>query len=302
MKVAVVLNQSAGTLMGMPIEQATDAVRQAFRQNGAEVEVVATQAAGCGEAVQRAAESDADVLVVGGGDGTILTGANAAMKAGKALGVLPLGTMNLLARDLNTPMDWPDAVHAVAAGDLRPIDVGEVNGEVFLNASVLGLYPRIIQERDAHQHRLGLRKWPAMALAVAKAVRDFPVLDVHLDLGQGARRVRTPVLAVSNNPYAEGYGPVLRRTTLESGQFGVYLARHRDTWGLLRLIARMGTGSWQSDSDLETLSATTLTVHSRRHHLRVANDGEVRRFTPPLVYRMRAGGLRMLVPKAPSER
>jgi len=299
MKVAVVLNQSAGTLIGMPIEAARDAVRHAFQQNGATVEVVATQAAGCGQAIEQAAASDAEVVVVGGGDGTILTGANAAMKAGKVLGVLPLGTMNLLARDLNTPMDWPDAVHAVAAGAVRPIDVGEVNGEVFLNASVLGLYPRIIEERVQNQHRFGLRKWPAMAMAVAKAVHDFPVLDVHVDLGQGARRVRTPVLAVSNNPYAEGYGPVLRRATLDSGAFGVYLARHRDPWGLLRLIARMGLGTWQSDGELETLSAATLTVHSRRRHLRVANDGEVRRFTPPLTYRMRAGGLRMLLPKGP---
>ncbi|WP_448187513.1 diacylglycerol/lipid kinase family protein [Azospirillum sp. sgz301742] len=296
MKVAVVLNQSAGTLMGMPIGQAEDAVRHAFQQNGAEVQVVATQAADCGNAIERAAASDAEVLVVGGGDGTILTGANAAIRAGKVLGVLPLGTMNLLARDLNTPLDWPAAVQAVAAGAVRPIDVGEVNGEVFLNASVLGLYPRIIQEREQHQHRLGLRKWPAMALAMSKALRDFPVLDVYVDLGQGARRVRTPVLAVSNNPYAEGFGPVLRRTTLESGRFGVYLARHHGPWGMLRLIARMGLGNWQSDQELETLSATTLTVHSRRHHLRVANDGEVRRFTPPLTYRMRAGGLKMLLP------
>lgn len=297
MKVAVILNQSAGTLMGMPIDDAKDTIRAAFLRTGAEVDVVATPAAGCSEAVERAARSDAEVMVVGGGDGTILTGANAAMKAGKALGVLPLGTMNLLARDLHTPLGWPDAVHAVAQGALSAIDVGEVNGEVFLNASVLGLYPRIIQERDEHQKRLGLRKWPAMAIGLAKALHDFPVLDVRVDLGQGARRVRTPVLAVSNNPYAEGYGPVVRRSTLESGRFGVYLARHRDAWGMLRLIARMGLGTWQSDEEMQSLSASTLTVHSRRRYLRVANDGEVHKFEPPLTYRIRPRGLRMLLPR-----
>jgi len=297
MKVAVVLNQSAGTLMGMPIDEAKEAARLAFEQNGAAVEVVATQADGCGAAVERAVASDAGIVVVGGGDGTILTGANAVMKAGKTLGVLPLGTMNLLARDLNIPMDWPDAVHAIAAGTVRPIDVGEVNGEVFLNASVLGIYPHIVQERDRQRKRLGLRKWPAMVLAAAKALYDFPVMDVYVDFGQGARRVRTPVLAVSNNPYADGYGPVLRRAALDSGEFGVYLARHRDPWGMLRLIARMGIGAWQTDEEMETLSATTLTVHSRRRRLRVANDGEVRRMKPPLTYRLRPQALPMLLPK-----
>ncbi|HEY0832798.1 MAG TPA: diacylglycerol kinase family protein, partial [Azospirillum sp.] len=242
---------------------------------------------------------DADVLVVGGGDGTILTGANAAMKAGKALGVLPLGTMNLLARDLGTPLDLDAAVHAVAQGSVRPIDVGEVNGEIFLNASILGFYPRVVQEREEQRRRHGLRKWPAMALAMVKAVHDFPLLDVHLDFGQGPKRVRTPVLAVSNNPYDEGWGPVVRRSILDSGTLGIYVARHRSKWGLVRLLAGMAMGTWQQDEELETLRATTLTVYSRRRRLRVANDGEVRRLTPPLVYRIRPKAIKVLYPKPP---
>ncbi|HYH18816.1 MAG TPA: diacylglycerol kinase family protein [Azospirillum sp.] len=299
MKVAVVLNQSAGTLLGLPLDEAVQTIEAAFRRTGAEVEVHSARAEGCADAIRNAASSDAETVVVGGGDGTILSAVNAVMPTGKTLGVLPLGTMNLLARDLGTPLDLDAAVHAVAQGGVRPMDVAEVNGEVFLNASILGFYPRVVQEREEQRRRHGLRKWPAMALALVKAVHDFPLLDVHLDIGDGPRRVRTPVLAVSNNPYDEGWGPVVRRSVLDSGTLGIYVARHRSKWGLVRLLAGMALGTWQQDGELETLHATTLTVDSRRRHLRVANDGEVRRLTPPLVYRIRPKALKMLYPRPP---
>jgi diacylglycerol kinase family enzyme len=300
MKVAVVLNRSAGTLLGLPLDEAVRTIEAAFRRTGAEVEVHSARAEGCAEAIRTAAESDAGTVVVGGGDGTILSAVNAVLPTGKTLGVLPLGTMNLLARDLGTPLDLDAAVDAVAQGHVRPIDVGEVNGEIFLNASILGFYPRVVQEREEQRRRHGLRKWPAMALALAKAVYDFPLLDVHLDFGQGPRRVHTPVLAVSNNPYDAGWGPVVRRSILDSGELGIYVARHRSKWGLIRLLAGMALGTWHQDEELETLRATTLTVYSRRRRLRVANDGEVRRLKPPLVYRIRPKALNVLYPKPPA--
>ncbi len=296
MKIAVILNRSAGSLLDLPPEATVRRLRAAFEAAGVEVEVAAVKAVDCSEAIRAACATDVEAVVVGGGDGTIATAANLVIPSGKALGVLPLGTMNLLARDLGIPLEMDAAVAALANGTIRAIDVAEVNGEVFLNNSVLGLYPAMVQERERQRGQHGLRKWPAMALAALKALWHFPLLALRIDAGSGPRRVRTPVLAVSTAPYDAGYGPVLRRSRLDAGVMGVYLGHHRSPLSMLRLLFRMTIGTWAEDEELDTLTATTLTVHSNRRRLRVANDGEVRRMKPPLVYRIHPGALKVLVP------
>lgn len=304
MKIAVILNRQAGTLAGLPFAETAAVIHAAFQAQGAEVTVEGADGPGCRPLLEAAARSDAEVVVVGGGDGTIATAVNTLLPSGKTVGFLPLGTMNLLTRDLNTPPELAEAAAALAAGMVGAIDVGEVNGEVFLNTSVLGLYPTMVQERERQRSRHGLRKWPAMGLAMVKGLYRLPIVDVRLDLRSGdgvpqaPRRVRTPILAVSNNPYAHGFGPVVRRTVLDSGTLGVYVAHHRNAWGMLRLLGKMMLGTWQQDQELDAFQTVGLTVHSRRRHLRVANDGEVRRLTPPLVYRIRPRALRVLMPQA----
>lgn len=299
MKMAIVLNQSAGTLVGRPLDDTVAAIRAAFEARGAEVALTAAEPAACTDEIRRALESDAEMVVVGGGDGTINTAVNMVLPAGKAMGVLPLGTLNLLARDLGTPLDLDEAVHALADGAVRAIDVAEVNGELFLNSSVLGFYPTVVQERERQRRQHHLLKWPAMAAAMAKAIYRLPMLDVRIDWGEGPRRVRTPVLAVSNDPYDAAAGSMLvRRSVLDSGKLGVYVARHRDSWAMLRLMGRMVLGTWQQDEELETLTAPHLTVHSRRRRLKMVNDGEVRQMEPPLHYRIRPKALRILAPRS----
>ncbi|AWK87141.1 diacylglycerol/lipid kinase family protein [Azospirillum thermophilum] len=298
MKVAIVLNQSAGSLVGRPIEEAVAPIRAAFERHGAEVTLAAVEPADCPEAIRRALDSDAEVVVVGGGDGTVNTAVNLVMRSGKVLGVIPLGTLNLLARDLNIPFDLEEAAEALAAGEVRAIDIAEVNGDYYLNSSVLGFYPAVVQERERQRKMHRLLKWPGMAVALVKTLRRLPLLDVRLDWGEGPRRVRTPVLAVSNNVYDDGFRLVVRRSVLDSGNLGVYVARHRDAWALMRLLGRMVTGTWKQDDELETLTASGLMVHSRRRTLRMVNDGEVKRMTTPLQYRIHKKALKVLAPKA----
>ena len=298
-KTAIVLNRSAGTLAGQPLDETMEAIRGAFERQGAEVALSAVEPADCTGAIRKAIDSDAELVIVGGGDGTIHTAVNMILPTGKILGILPLGTMNLLARDLKSPLELEAAFEALAAGEVRSIDVAEVNGKVYLNSSVLGFYPQVVQEREEKRKRHRLLKWPAMALALIRTIRRLPLLDVPIDWGEGPRRVRTPVLVVSNNPYdGEAGSMLLRRNTLDSGKLGVYVARQRDPWGLLRLMGRTVLGTWQHDEELETLTATQLTVHSRRHRLKMVNDGEILQMKPPLNYRIRHKALKVLAPKA----
>ena len=297
MKFAVVLNETAGTLLGRPVAGTVAELVQLFAAHGVEAVVRAAPGPAVEAEIRAAVASDADAVVIGGGDGTLATAAGLLLGGGKALGMLPLGTMNLLARDLGMPSDLPGAVAVLARGSRRLIDVGEVNGHVFLNNSVIGLYPTLVKARERQRGVPGWQKWPAMASAVIKALRYYNLIEVGADLGRGPRLIRTPALAVVNNAYLDPGAIFLHRPTLDGGRLAVYVARHRTRLGLVRLMAGLVLGGWQSNAELESLSMTDLTVTSHaRRKLKVAIDGEVARLAPPLVYRIRPKALAVLAP------
>lgn len=294
MKIALLLNRSAGSLVDQPVDDVLEAVRRPFETQGAEVMAQAVDGADCTAAIARALASDADALVVGGGDGTVNSALRQILPTGKALGVLPLGTLNMLARDLNTPIEINAAASALANGRIRAIDVAEVNGAPYLNSSILGFYPTVVRERERHRRVHRWLKWPGSAWAMAKALYRLPLLDVQIDWGDGLRHVRTPILAVSNNLYDDGYGLPLRRTVLDGGRLGVYVARDRSALSLLRLMGRLALGRWKEDEGLDCFTVTRLTVASHRRALSMANDGEVSRLSSPLHYKIRPLALRVM--------
>ncbi|BAI72043.1 diacylglycerol kinase [Azospirillum sp. B510] len=296
MKIGIILNRQAGSLVDRPIEAAEEVIRTAFERHGATVDLHSVDGADCSGTIQRVLDSDAEIVVVGGGDGTLHSAVKLALPAGKPLGVLPLGTLNLLARDLHVPLELQDAAEALAAGRVRAIDIAEVNGEPYTNSSVLGFYPQVVQERERQRKQHRLLKWPGAAIALAKTLYRLPMLDVRLDWGEGPRRMRTPILVVSNNVYDDGFGLVLTRQALDAGKLGVYVARERNAFAMLRLMGRLIPGSWKQDEGLETYTVTSLTVHSRRHHLKMVNDGEIRKLQAPLRYRSLPGALKVLAP------
>ncbi|EWY39175.1 diacylglycerol kinase [Skermanella stibiiresistens SB22] len=296
MKVSVVLNGAAGSLVGKPIEESVGEVKRLFEEAGHTATVTAASGPEIVAAIDKAVASDADVVVVGGGDGTVATAAGKLMGTDKALGILPLGTLNLYAKDLGIPLDIREAVPLLARGRIKPMDIGDVNGTVFLNHSVLGLYPMMVQEREEVREERGLSKWPAMAIAMCRALKQYPLLRVRLQTEEGTRRLTTPILAVANNPYDEGFGSFLKRSRLDTGKLALYVAKHRQPFKMAKMMVALVLGTWQRDAELEVMSLTEFTVKSRRRTLKVANDGEVHRMEAPLRYRMLAGGLRMLIP------
>lgn len=296
MKVGIILNQQAGSLVDRPLDGARQAIRAAFERRGAEVDLHTVDGAQCTETIQRVLESDAEMVVVGGGDGTLHSAVKLALPTEKPLGVIPLGTLNLLARDLHIPLELEAAAEALAAGRVRVIDVAEVNGEPYTNSSILGFYPQVVQERERQRKLHRLLKWPGAALALAKTLYKLPLLDVRLDWGEGPKRMRTPILVVSNNVYDDGFGLVLTRQSLDAGKLGVYVARERNAFAMLRLMGRLVAGSWKQDEALDTYAVTSLTVHSRRHRVKMVNDGEIRKLHAPLHYRIRPGALKVLAP------
>lgn len=299
-RMTVVLNAAAGSLAGRALEAVEHELHTLFQASGSQVTIVLAEGAGIHEALRRAAESDAEVVIAGGGDGTVATAAALLSGTRQILGILPLGTLNLFAKDLGIPLDPAAAVPALARGVVHEVDVGDVNGVVFLNNSVLGVYPRMVEERELQRRRHGIAKWPAMLIGMVKVLYRFSLLTVTLEFDHEQRRLATPVVAVANNAYDDGFGRFLRRSRLDRGELAVYVTRHRTPLGFLGLMMRLVVGTWQRQDQLETFTTRALTVMPRRRHrhrpLKVANDGEIHAMIPPLVYRVRPRALRVLVP------
>ncbi|RJG23456.1 diacylglycerol kinase family lipid kinase [Massilia cavernae] len=293
--IAVIINASAG--FGYTTEWA-DALAEKFRSNGTNARVILAHS---GDEIVDAAKSAVadrpDVIVAGGGDGTINAVASCLIGTDIPFGVLPLGTLNHFAKDLRIPLGLDEAVANIAAGNSINIDAGEVNGRLFLNNSSLGLYPDIVRDREKQQKRLGRGKWTAFFWATMTTLRRYPFLNVTIGVNKDKHRRRSPFVFVGNNEYLmEGFNIGVRER-LDAGRLCLYVTHRTGRMGLFMLAMRALFGRLRGARDFDGVAATDLLIETRRKRMRVATDGEVTIMETPLRYRIRPGALRVIVPE-----
>ncbi len=247
-----------------------------------------------------AVESDAEIIVAGGGDGTISAVAAEVSRSGKTLGVLPLGTLNNFSKDLNIPQDLDANITIIADGNTKMIDVGQVNDRIFVNNSSIGLYPRIVRKRE-QQQRLGYGKWRAAVWAALRMFRLSPFLKVRLEMDGRSFRRKTPFVFVGNNRYEMDLYNIGRRPSLEEAKLTIYLLRRSGRWGVVMLIFHTLTGRLKQWSDFEELQTESVTIQTRKRLTQVAFDGEVGVLETPLEYKILPRSLRVLVPRVLEE-
>ena len=286
----VILNAASGP--GSNDATLADRIAALFEAAGADASVVlAHGGAELSTRIDEAIARRPDVIVAGGGDGTVSSLAAALADGTIALGVLPLGTLNHFAKDLRLPLELEAAVERVARGAIERVDIGEVNGRVFINNSSLGLYPAIVRDRELQRKRLGRGKWPALAWASLSALRRFPFLSARLSVDGVERRLRTPFVFIGNNEYLmEGFA-IGERDRLDDGRLSVYVVQRASRASLLLLALRALVGRLKQARDFEAMLAGEIVVESRHRRLRVATDGEITLMAPPLRYRIRPKAL-----------
>jgi diacylglycerol kinase family enzyme len=209
-----------------------------------------------------------------------------------------LGTLNHFAKDLHIPLDLDAAARVLLDGREARVDVGEVEGRIFLNNSSLGLYPSIVRHREKQQERLGRGKWPAFVWATLTVLKRYPFLNVRLSTDDQRLIRRTPFVFVGNNEYQMESFDIGARSCIDAGHLSLYVAHRTGRLGLLRLAWRALFGGLRDAEDFDALCTKEVFIETRRpKRLRVATDGEVTVMTTPLHYRVRPGALRVIVPK-----
>jgi diacylglycerol kinase family enzyme len=238
---------------------------------------------------------DYDVLVAAGGDGTVSSVASAAVRAGKTLAIIPTGTLNHFARDSGIPIDLDQAAAIVAGGNQRAIDVGTVNGHVFVNNVSLGGYPRMVSERDALERR-GRSRPVAAAVAIARTWWQLGKLTVALSVDGRDMVRRSPFIVVGNGSYALSGLSLGKRDEISDGRLSLYIAPSTGRIGVLALPIRALTGTLERHEQFDTFAAESITAHFSRPRIEAAIDGEVRVLESPLRFEVRRAALRVLVP------
>jgi diacylglycerol kinase family enzyme len=289
----VILNTHAGSSNG----DAEQRVRDAFAAAGIEIRLMP------GEEVsllaRRAVHEGAGVVVAAGGDGTVNAVATQVAGTKSALAVLPMGTLNHFARDTGIPMDLEGAVRTIAEDYRERVDVGAVNGRIFLNNSSIGLYPSMVIRRENRRKRHGSGKWTALFWASLTVLRKHPMLDLTLGVNGSVTHQRTPLVFIGNNEYTVEGPEAGRRNGLCDGKLAVYVTRRHGRLGLLALGLRSMFGSLREALDLEAFTAPQVVIATRRKHLAVATDGEVSVMATPLEYENRPAALEVVVPRPP---
>jgi diacylglycerol kinase family enzyme len=231
----------------------------------------------------------------GGGDGTINSGASAVLGRNIPLGVLPLGTLNHFAKDVGIPLDLDEAAGVVLSGVECKVDVGEVNGRIFLNNSSLGVYPAIVRLRDRYRTTVG-GKWLAALWAALTILRRNPFMAVRISVEEQQVVRRTPLVLVSNNEYRAAGVNAGTRESLAKGRLALYVLNAEQRPGLLRLAWEVLIKGAEQAKEIDVVLVEEASIETRRRHLQVAADGEVFTLESPLNYRIRPGALRILVP------
>jgi YegS/Rv2252/BmrU family lipid kinase len=291
----VLLNLRGGTLAADPALAAK--AEAALRAAGLDIQVELLSGGDCADRCRAIAERRDPLLVVGGGDGTISAAASALVGTDTRLAVLPLGTLNHFARDLNIPADLDEAARLIASGKDRRVDVAEMNGRIFINNSAIGLYPQMVVDRDLQRRRLGRSKRIAMMIASLRTLARFNHDRLSLTVNEeGTARVDTPLLFVGNNGYRIDIGGPGQRDSLDDGALCVLVMRKKTRSGLIAASVRALFNRSRPDDMVRLDGVERLRVASRRSQLAVSLDGEVVSSTTPLEYRIRKGALRVIAP------
>jgi diacylglycerol kinase family enzyme len=250
---------------------------------------------------RKLARGEPKVLVAAGGDGTINAVAHAVVNTHHALGVIPAGTLNHFARDLAIPLNVEDAAQSLVNGHEIKVDVGTVNGRLFVNNSVLGLYPVYRAARDAYERKgLGANRFTRFIAVLRSLVRvlvHMPSYRLHLMLEDGRSvHIETAFVLVANNEHEVEHWNIGHRQYLDQGHLWIYVLKQCNRWGLCGFFLRFLLKRFSRHDAFDIYKARSVRVEARVRHLKVSLDGEIARLETPLEFRSLPGALRVIAP------
>ncbi|RWL18574.1 MAG: diacylglycerol kinase family lipid kinase [Mesorhizobium sp.] len=297
MRFAAVLNQEGGTLRTIDLSAFTDRMRQTLEAAGHSIDIDIVAGKDIVATLDRiASKHSVDIVLAGGGDGTISAAAARLMGRKKALAILPAGTMNLFARGLGIPQTLDAAVKSLADGEVIAVDMATANNKPFVHQFSIGMHARMVQLRQTMEFGSRLGKMRASVKAAWAAINNPSAMKVTLTIGESEIVTRTTGIGITNNLFGEGHLPYADNPA--GGVLGIYVTVARRRGELLRVLFDMARGKWRDSEHVEIHQAdrAVLKVHSAAKKFRAVVDGELVRLDPETTIEIHPGALNVLVP------
>ena len=287
---------SGGNDRGLDVREVCEMVEAAFREAGHEIASRIVEANAMDVTLKQAVAEAPDGIIIAGGDGTVSAAALHLRGTPIAMGILPMGTFNLAARDLGVPLDMKEAAHFLAQARVMAVDVLDVSGHACLCTTILGFYPEFARTFDKRDH--GGRWWRKALKLLTSLPRTFSEarsLSLVWKHDGGEGRARTKFSSFVPGRYKAATGIVPVRTDFRSGTMTAYIGRARSAAAAMHGMFDYICGREEENEDLTIFKAARIEIEARgRRHAMVMIDGEIIRMSFPLVLAIQPGHLNVL--------
>jgi len=292
-QIPIIVNSGSG----LDQQEKEQKVRDAFKGSLHAIKIHLVEGGKIIETTKKLLKEGHKTIVAAGGDGTIGAVASQLINSHVVLGVLPMGTMNDFSKTLNIPADFAEAANIILQGKTHKIDAAEVNGKIFINNSSIGIYPRIIKQRERHQER-GQHKLLAYLTAFYSVFHHrFPLFKVGLRSEEKDLVRTTPIVFIGNNKYKLSRRfELATRDRVDEGVLSVFFTKKVTRLELVKLFFSTFWGTIYKEKKFDAFYTDAVTIESEHHLLQVATDGEVEALETPLRYKILTKALTVLVP------
>lgn len=253
------------------------------------------------------ARSRGGMVVASGGDGTINAMAQATLGSGCPFGVLPQGTFNYFSRAHGIPSDTSEAARLLLTARAHPVQVGLVNDRAFLVNASLGLYPQLLENREAYKRQFGRSRLVSFWSGLVTLLREHRQLRLLIEDRGDTRDLRTPTLFVGNNRLQLEQLGIPESPLLEQGLLVAITLRPVTTLMMLGLLVRGAFGQLGEADSISSFAFRHITVTPAMrygtHRVKVATDGEIVWLQAPIKFSVAPEPLYLLKPESePSAR
>lgn len=294
LKFRILLNPRSRGLMGRSIDDVSRTIETALLDAGHNIDRIAKSPDIQQSFDMLLADQNFDVLLIGGGDGTLKSAASRLLGSEIAMAPLPLGTVCLLARDLKIPRRIREAARLLANGRIERMDVARINDEHFLSCCAFGLAANVCEIREVARDA-DITTWPDLLFDVTRTIADAEPIRMRIDDGQRTQGLRTHVAFVSNNAFHWNGTRLMHRDTLSSGRLALYAQHLPGRWQAILTMLRTIVGGFRTPEILSE-RLRHVDIATKPELLTVTIDGELSKLRSPFNLSIDPGALKILRP------